>query len=128
MGKKPYVVDIKRLAECNNAFRVALWTGNNLQTTLMSINPRDDIGVEMHDDTDQYIMVAYGRAKVFFGDSKDKLKFISDVGSNDAIYIPAGTWHNIVNTGGRPLKLISVYAPPKHPYGTNQPTKKDAKY
>ena len=125
MGKKPYIVNIRDLAGCNNAFRVALWTGDSLQATLMSINPGDDIGTEMHPTVDQYIMVSNGRAKVYFGDAKDRLRFVGEVGGNNAIFIPAGTWHNIVNSGGRPLKLISVYAPPNHPYGAYQSTKID---
>ena len=126
MGKKPYVVNIKKLAKCNDAFRVALWTGEHLQTTLMSINVGDDIGKEMHSDVDQYIMIADGCAKVYFGTSRAGLKFYKDVGPDDAIYVPAGTWHNVVNNGRKPLKVISVYGPTNHPFGTYQKTKKDA--
>lgn len=127
MGKKPYVVNIKSLAICNNAFRMGLWTGEYLQTTLMSINPNDDIGKEMHSNVDQYLMVVKGRAKVYFGDSKNTLKLYKDAGPDDAIFIPAGTWHNVVNVGRRALKLISVYGPPNHPYGVYQATKNDAR-
>lgn len=128
MGKKPYIVDIKDLAKCNTAYRAALWTGNYLQTTLMSIKAGGDIGLEMHPEVDQFIMVVDGHGTSSIGESKDKLTYSKKVGSDDAIYIPAGSWHNVVNTGNQPLKLISFYAPPNHPSGTYQETKEDAQH
>ncbi len=127
MGKKPYVTNIKNQAMSNTAFRAALWTGEYLQTTLMSIRPGGDIGVEMHPNTDQCIMVAGGRGMASTGDSKDRFTYSKKISVDDAIYIPAGTWHNITNVGNRPLKLISFYAPPNHPRGTYQASKADAK-
>jgi mannose-6-phosphate isomerase-like protein (cupin superfamily) len=110
----------------NENFRTTLWTGCNLQLTLMSIPVRGDIGVEMHAYVDQFIRIESGRAKVYMGTCRNDLKEVACVDGNYAILIPAGTWHNIVNVGDCPLKLYSLYAPPQHPFGTVHPTKKDA--
>ena len=112
----------------NRNFRTALWTGGHLQLTLMSIPVRSDIGVEMHPDVDQFIRVEGGQAKVYFGNSRNSLHEAKAVNENYAVLIPAGTWHNIVNTGNRPLKVYSLYAPPNHPFGTVHKTKSDAEH
>ena len=92
----------------------------------MSIPVHGDIGVEMHADVDQFIRVESGRAKVCLGACRNHLEECACVEEGDAILIPAGTWHNIINAGGCPLKLYSLYAPPQHPRGTVHPTKADA--
>ncbi len=125
-GPQPFVVNINEATKQNNNFRTALWTGNHLQVTLMSINPGDDIGLEIHPDTDQFIRVEQGRGLVRMGRSKDRLDFQERVSDDFAIMIPAGTWHNIINTGNIPLKVYSIYAPPHHPHGTVQRTKAEA--
>ncbi|HHX71975.1 MAG TPA: cupin domain-containing protein [Clostridiales bacterium] len=125
-GGKPYVVNLARVVRQNNTFRTALWTGDHLQLTIMSIKPGDDIGLEIHPDDDQMIGVEDGTAIVQMGPHKDKLTFRAEVSSGYAIFVPAGTWHNIINTGRRPLKVFSVYAPPHHPFGTIHETKADA--
>ena len=99
-----------------------------MQLTLMSIPVCGEIGVEMHDDVDQFIRVECGRAKVYIGNCPNHLQEQVCVDENYAILIPAGTWHNIVNTGRCPLKLYSLYAPPQHPVGTVHPTKEDAEH
>ena len=99
-----------------------------MQLTLMSIPVYGDIGVEMHPNVDQFIRVESGNAKVYMGSCRDNLQGVACVKENDAILIPAGTWHNIVNVGGRPLKLYSLYAPPQHPFGTVHVTKEDAEH
>ena len=126
-GENSLVVNMKRTAECNNAYRAALWTGKYLQAALMQINILDDIGLENHPESDQFIMVSSGIGIVSLGDRRDKMTIHQKVKSGDGIFIPAGKWHNISNIGKKPLKLISFYAPPHHPKGTNQPRKKDAK-
>ena len=126
LGGEPQVVNIDRLAKMNNYYRIALWTGNDLQVTLMSIPVRGDIGLEMHDDLDQFIRIESGRALVMMGECNNALNYREQVDCNYAVIVPAGTWHNIVNIGNTPLKLYSVYAPPKHPFGTVHPTKEDA--
>ena len=92
----------------------------------MSIPRGGEIGVEMHGDTDQFLYAVSGRAIVYMGKCKNRLQEKSCVGEGDAILIPAGTWHNIVNVGRYPLKLYSLYAPPAHPFGTVPRTKEDA--
>lgn len=125
-GPNPFVVNIERATLRNNTFRSALWTGTHLQLTLMCIKVGQDIGLEIHPDTDQFIRIEQGQGVVRMGKSKENLDFEACVCSNDAIFIPAGTWHNIINTGNIPLKLYSIYAPPHHPWGTVEKTKADA--
>lgn len=122
-GPQPLVVDINNAAKQNNNFRIALWTGEHLQVTLMSINVGDDIGLEIHPNTDQFIRIEDGQAVVKMGKSKDNLDFQANARDDFAIMIPAGTWHNIINTGGKPLKVYSIYAPPQHPHGVVHVTK-----
>ena len=98
----------------------------HMQLTLMCIPIRGEIGVEMHADTDQFIRIESGFAKVFMGRCKNNLCEETIVDGNYAIIIPAGTWHNIVNIGNRPLKLYSLYAPPNHPFNTVHKTKECA--
>ena len=125
-GPNPFVVNIEKATKQNNTFRTALWTGKHLQITLMSINVGEDIGLERHPNTDQFIRIEQGQGLVMMGDSKDKLDFKKKVYDDYAIVIPAGKWHNVINIGYTPLKLYSIYAPPQHPHGTVHRTKKDA--
>ncbi len=125
-GPEPFVINIEKATLQNNTFRTALWTGNHLQLTLMSINVGDDIGLEMHPDVDQFIRIEQGQGLVMMGDSKNNLCFQRKVCNNYAIFIPAGKWHNVINIGCIPLKLYSIYAPPEHPHGTVHKTKEDA--
>ena len=125
-GPRPLIVNIQKVALMNNNFRTALWTGTYLQVTLMSINVGEDIGVEMHPNVDQLIVVENGEGLVKMGNSKINLDYQQKVSDNFAIMVPAGKWHNIINIGNRPLKLYSVYAPPQHPRGTIHQTKEDA--
>lgn len=125
-GPKPFVINIDETAKKNNAFRRTLWTGTHLQVTLMSINPGESIGLEIHPNTDQFLRIEDGQGIVKMGSRKDMLNYQRQVSDNFAIMIPAGTWHNIINTGRKPLKLYSIYAPPHHPRGTVHKTKADA--
>ncbi len=122
-GPQPYVVNIDEATKQNNNFRTALWTGEHLQVTLMSISVGDDIGLEIHPDTDQFIRIEDGQGIVKMGKSKDNLDFQANARDDFAIMIPSGTWHNIINTGNKPLKVYSIYAPPHHPHGVVQATK-----
>lgn len=122
-GPQPLVININNAAKQNNNFRIALWTGEHLQVTLMSINVGDDIGLEIHPNTDQFIRIEDGQAIVKMGKSKDNLEFQANASDDFAIMIPAGTWHNIINTGDKPLKVYSIYAPPQHPHGVIHVTK-----
>jgi mannose-6-phosphate isomerase-like protein (cupin superfamily) len=125
-GSKPFVVNINEATKQNKTFRTALWTGKHLQVTLMSINVGEDIGLEIHPEVDQFLRIEQGQGIVQMGNSKDNLNFKRHVYDDSAIMVPAGTWHNVTNTGSIPLKLYSIYAPPNHPFGTIHPTKADA--
>lgn len=125
-GCESFIFNIHHATTMNENFRTTLWTGRDMQLTLMSIPACGDIGVEMHSDVDQFIRVESGRAKVYMGSCRNHLQEQACVDGNYAILIPAGTWHNIVNAGNRPLKLYSLYAPPQHPFGTVHKTKADA--
>lgn len=125
-GPNPYVVDIEKATLENPFFRRALWTGTHLQLTLMCIPPCGEIGLEMHPDLDQFLRLEQGRGRVMMGSTQTSLNYQRDVSENFAIFIPAGTWHNLVNTGDEPIKLYSIYAPVQHPAGIIQCTKADS--
>lgn len=124
-GKKPYVVNIEELTLKNDNFRVAKWTGSNLQMTVMSIEPGGEVGLEVHDDHDQFLRIEQGVARVQMGEAEDKLEYVREAKDDDAIFVPAGYWHNITNTGSEPLKLYSIYAPPEHEAGAIHKTYAD---
>ncbi len=125
-GKQPYVVDIEKLTIDNQTFRTAAWTGQYLQMTLMTIEVGGEVGLELHDDTDQFLRIEQGRAKVVMGDGPDDLTYEAEAEDDFAILVPAGKWHNIVNIGDEPLKMYSIYAPAHHPFGTVHATKAEA--
>lgn len=125
-GPNPYVVNIEAATLQNVNYRVTLWTGASLQLTVMSIPPDHDIGLEMHPDHDQFLRVEEGRGRVQMGPEREQLDFEREVGDDDVVLVPAGSWHNITNAGAEDLKLYSLYAPPEHPYGTVHPTKADS--
>lgn len=125
-GPDPYVVNIEKATLANDTFRTALWTGNHLQMTVMSIPPGGEVGLEMHDDRDQFLRVEAGRARVQMGPAEKDLPFDREVEDDWAIIVPAGQWHNVTNVGDEPLKLYSLYAPPEHPKGTVHQTKAEA--
>jgi len=125
-GPEPFSVNINEATKQNNTYRTALWTGTHLQVTLMSLNVGDDIGLEMHPDVDQFLRIEQGQGIVQMGKSRDNINFERNVYDDSAIMLPAGTWHNLTNTGTIPLKLYSIYAPPNHPFGTVHVTKADA--
>jgi len=125
-GGNPHVINIEKAAEWNTDFRRAIWTGRHLQVVLMSIEPGSDIGLEVHPNVDQFIRIEEGFALVQMGPRRDNLNFTRRVSEDDAIMIPAGTWHNVTNIGPRPLKLYTIYAPPEHRFGTVHRTKAEA--
>lgn len=117
-GPHPHIVDIERLTLENENYRTTHWTGKNLQMTTMSIPVDGEVGLEKHDELDQFLRIEQGVARVEMGEREDSLDFVHEVGDDFAIFVPAGMWHNIVNTGTEPLKLYSIYAPPEHAHGT----------
>ncbi len=114
-GGEAYALNVEKSANKNRNFRESVWTGKYLQMTLMSIPCSHDIGVEIHEDTDQYIRIEHGYAVALTGHDRHCLNNKIKLCVGDAIFIPAGTWHNIVNVGRCDLKISSVYAPPHHP-------------
>jgi mannose-6-phosphate isomerase-like protein (cupin superfamily) len=122
-GPNPFVTDINKATINNQNYRTALWTGKHLQATLMSIGVGDDVGLEIHPDTDQFFRVEEGQGLAVMGNSKENLYYRQPVYDDMAIFIPANTWHNVINTGNKPLKMYSIYAPPHHPRGTVEKTK-----
>ena len=126
LGNQPAVVNIDKETKCNNNYRKAIWTGEHLQVTVMSIIPGGEIGLEIHENLDQFLRVEYGVASVYMGKTKPDVKFLGNANDNYAIIIPAGTWHNIINEQNIPLKMYSVYAPPEHPIRSVQRTKFEA--
>jgi mannose-6-phosphate isomerase-like protein (cupin superfamily) len=125
-GPQPYTLNINEAAKANNTYRTAIWTGEHLQVTLMSLNVGEDIGLEIHPHIDQFLRIEQGEGVVQMGKTQNQLNFVRRVNEDSAIMIPAGTWHNVTNTGKVPLKLYSIYAPPQHPRGTVHVTKADA--
>ncbi|KML30934.1 cupin domain-containing protein [Priestia aryabhattai] len=125
-GPRPFVININEASKQNNTYRTALWTGTHLQVTLMSLKPGEDIGLEIHPNVDQFLRIEQGQGVVQMGKSKNNLTFKRKVYDDDAIFIPAGTWHDVTNIGTTPLKLYSIYAPPNHPFGTVHVTKANA--
>lgn len=124
-GPYPYVVNIENATIGNEAFRTTIWTGKHLQLTVMSIKPGDDVGLETHDDHDQFLRVEQGTALVKMGSTNELLDFTQEARHDDAIFVPAGTWHNITNIGDDDLRLYSIYSPPEHAHGTVHQTKAD---
>ena len=122
-GPNPFVVDISKATIHNGNYRAALWTGSHLQLTLMSIPVGEDIGLEVHPGVDQFLRIEEGQGLVQMGDRQDNLSFKHPAFNDYAVFVPAGTWHNVTNTGNVPLKLYSIYAPPNHPKGTLHQTK-----
>ena len=127
-GDKPTLLNISDLTRQNMYYRKEIWTGEYLQLTVMSIPVGGEIGLELHNENDQFIGVEYGVASVYFGATKQGVKFIGNVKRDYVIIVPAGTWHNIINEGNVPLKIYSVYAPPHHPKGTIHKTKFEAEH
>lgn len=124
-GPNPYVINIEELTLQNENFRTASWTGLCMQMTLMAIQPGDDIGLEVHDDHDQFLRIEQGTARVEMGPTENDLETWT-AEDDFAIFVPAGVWHNVINTGDEPLKLYSIYAPAEHPHGTVHATKAEA--
>ena len=127
VGPEPQSFDLERATLENTNYRTVVWSGKYLQLTLMSIPVGEDIGLEAHPETDQFLRVDAGRGRVQMGPAKDRLDFDREVEDGWAILVPAGLWHNVTNIGEEPLKLYTVYAPVHHAAGKVQATADDAK-
>jgi mannose-6-phosphate isomerase-like protein (cupin superfamily) len=105
----------------NEDYRRVLFTGPHTQLVLMTLPPGEDIGLETHDGTDQFIRIESGVGVVVLDGEK------SDLVDGSSVVIPSGVAHNVINTSDdEPLRLYTLYSPPEHPDGTVQRTKKEA--
>ena len=116
-----FIDNIEKLTEENDKFRRVLYTGNNLQLVLMTIQPGDEIGDEVHDDRDQFFRIEAGDGEVWIDGVCNRIK------ADDGVIVPQGARHNIVNRGAEPLRLYTIYGPPEHIDGTVHTTSIDAK-
>jgi len=114
-----YIVNLEKVTLENTDFRRVLYTAPNSQLVLMNIKSQEDIGEEVH-TLDQFIRIESGEGKAILNGKEHDIK------ADDGIVIPAGTRHNVVNTGSSDLKLYTVYSPPEHIDGTTHATKQDA--
>lgn len=125
-GKNPFVTNIEKETLNNAHYRTALWTGDLLQVTLMCIPVGGDIGAEIHDENDQFLRVEQGKGRVIMGSSEENITLDVEVGPEDAILIPKGAYHNVMNIGQEDLKLYSIYGPAHHAHGTVHETQEIA--
>jgi mannose-6-phosphate isomerase-like protein (cupin superfamily) len=121
-----WVGDIEEATLANDTFRTVLFTGEHTQLTVMRLAPGEDIGREAHPHLDQFLRIEQGQARVELGRTEDGIDETYDVEDDWAIIVPAGIWHNVVNTGTGEVKLYSLYSPPEHPDGTVHRTKAEA--
>lgn len=121
-----WVGNIERETVDNETFRTVLFTGAHLQLTVMSIAPGEDIGREKHDDVDQFLRIEQGTGRLELSRTEGEVEETHDVEDDWAMIVPAGLWHNVVNTGEGELKVYSIYTPPEHPDGTVHRTKAEA--
>ncbi len=117
---QPYHGNIEEASKANENFRTVLFTGEHSQLVVMSLAVGEDIGTEVHGDVDQFFRVESGEGKAIIAGVEYPLA------DGIALVVPAGTEHNIVNTGGEPLKLYTIYSPANHPAGTVHATKAEA--
>ena len=121
-----WVGDIERETLANTNFRRVLFTSDRIQLTVMRLAPGEEIGVEMHDQLDQFLRIEQGSGRVTFGRSADQVDEEHDVEDDWAVVVPGGVWHNVINTGTGDLNLYSLYAPPEHAPDTVHRTKAEA--
>lgn len=114
-----YVGSIEKTTLKNKYFRQVLFTGKYSQLVVMCLQPREEIGNEVHPNVDQFFRIEEGKAKFVLNGKEEHL-----VHDGDAVVVNAGTYHNVINMSAtKPLKLYTVYAPPNHPDGTVHKTK-----
>jgi len=118
--KKGYKDNIEKLTEENTDFRRVLYTGEHSQLVLMSLGKGEEIGEEIHNDNDQFFRFESGVGKVIIDDT------VYEVSGGDAVIVPVGAKHNIINTGEGELKLYTIYSPAHHKDGIVRATREDA--
>lgn len=117
---KGFIDDLEKRTEGNEDFRHVVFTGTRMQLVLMTLQPGEEIGEEIHTGTDQFFRLEEGEGEVVMDGRATRVE--EDFG----FVVPAGTRHNVRNTGHKPMKLYTIYAPPQHADGTVQHTKADA--
>jgi mannose-6-phosphate isomerase-like protein (cupin superfamily) len=117
---KGYTANIENLTRDNAAFRKVLYTSKHSQLVLMSLMPGEDIGEEIHEDTDQFFRVEQGMGTVLLNGET------YDIEDGSTVVVPEGANHNIINTGTVPMKLYTLYMPPHHRDGVLHKTKEEA--
>lgn len=126
IGPHPQAFDLEKATLDNESYRSVAWTGRYLQLTLMSIPVGGDIGLEVHPETDQFLRLDAGKGRAQMGTGPEDLTFDAVVEDGWAVFVPAGTWHNITNIGDEPMQVYTVYAPVHHDSGVVQRTQADA--
>lgn len=121
-----WVGNIEEAASSSPFFRNVLFTAPHMQLVLMTLQPGEEIGLEIHHHVDQFILVESGHATLTMSRAVGEVSVTHDLGVGRAVLVPGGTWHNVVNSGDGQLRLLTVYAPPQHPDGTLHKTKADA--
>ena len=122
----PNAFKIEAATRENDNYRVVAWTGRHLQVTLMTIPVGESIGLEAHPDTDQFLRIGSGHGKAVMGPPEDQLDFEQAVSDGSSIQVPAGMWHDVINTGDEPFRLCAIDAPSHHAAGAVQATSTDA--
>lgn len=125
-GGEPWALNIEEATKENHDYRVAKWTGEHLQMVLMSLHAGEEIDLEKHDNIDQFIRLEEGEAQVLMGKEKNDLVYEKMISDDWALFIPAGFYHKIRNTGNTDLKLYSIYAPAEHEKNTLHRTYREA--
>ncbi|OGK55609.1 cupin [Candidatus Roizmanbacteria bacterium RIFCSPLOWO2_01_FULL_45_11] len=119
--KKGHKDNIEKLTRENNKFRQVLYTGKYSQLVLMSLKPKEEIGMEVHLDNDQFFRFEAGKGKVVIDGNE------YEIADGDAAVVPAGAEHNVINvSGSEPLKLYTIYSPAHHKDGIARATKAEA--
>jgi len=117
-----YVGPIEKATLDNHYFRQVLFTGEHLQLVVMCLQPGEEIGNEVHPTVDQFFRIEEGDARFVFNGKEEHL-----VHASDAVVVPAGTYHNVINASStQSLRLYTIYTPPQHPDGTVHKTKAEA--
>ena len=118
--KRGFCDDIEDLTEKNEDFRRVLYTGEHLQLVLMTLQPGEEIGEEVHADRDQFFRIEEGEGAVDIDGRENRVE------DDFAVIVPAGARHNVRNIGNMPLRFYTLYGPPEHKDGIVQATKAEA--
>lgn len=125
-GPNPNAFNIETATVENANYRTVVWTGRYMQVTLMSIPVGESIGLEVHEENDQFLRIEAGEGRCVMGPAEDQLNFQQDVSDDWSIQVPAGVWHDVINTGSEPLRLYSIYSPVHHAQGRVHATAEDS--